>query len=141
MKLAEKGDLVANMNEFKFTLARLTRDPEVRYTPTQVAICNLLLAVDRYVKGEKKTDFPRVTVFGKDAENLATYSGKGLRVNVFGRIETGSYKKGEDTIYTNNLICERLEIVDFKDKGIKVDYKESSDPVPEFNGVDADIPF
>ena len=133
MKLAEKGDLVANMNEFKFTLARLTRDPEVKYTPTQVAICNLLLAIDRYVKGEKKTDFPRVTVFGKDAENLAIYSGKGLRVNISGRIETGSYKKGEDTIFTNNLICERLEIVDFKEKP-----KEVS---PDFIEVDGDIPF
>lgn len=121
------------MNEFKFTLARLTRDPEVKYTPTQVAICNLLLAVDRYVKGEKKTDFPRVTVFGKDAESLATYSGKGLRVNISGRIETGSYKKGEDTIYTNNLICERLEIVDFKGKPKEV--------APDFIEVDGDIPF
>lgn len=127
---------MANMNEFKFTLAKLTRDPEVKYTPTQVAICNLLLAVDRYVKGEKKTDFPRVTVFGKDAENLATYSGKGLRVNISGRIETGSYKKGEDTIYTNNLICERLEIVDFKPKE-----KDREIVVPDFIEVDGDIPF
>ena len=129
------------MNRFEFTNARLTKDPEVKYTPTQTALCNLLIAVDRYVKGEKKTDFPRVTVFGKDAENLDRLSAKGLRVNVFGRIETGSYKKGDDTIYTNNLICERLEFVDFKEKEIKVDYKETSDPVPEFNGIDADIPF
>ena len=91
------------MNRFEITNARLTRDPEVKYTPTQTAICNLLLATDRYVKGEKKTDFPRVTVFGKDAENLDRLSGKGLRVNVFGRIETGSYMKGEDTIYTTTL--------------------------------------
>lgn len=122
------------MNRFEFTNARLAKDPEVKYTPTQTAICNLLLAIDRYVKGEKKTDFPRVTVFGKDAENLDRLSAKGLRVNVFGRIETGSYKKGEDTIYTNNLICERLEIVDFKEK--KDDFV-----VPEFKEIDGDIPF
>ena len=122
------------MNRFEITNARLTRDPEVKYTPTQTAICNLLLATDRYVKGEKKTDFPRVTVFGKDAENLDRLSGKGLRVNVFGRIETGSYMKGEDTIYTTNLICERLEIVDFKPNGDE--YTPN-----EFKGIDGDIPF
>lgn len=126
------------MNRFEFTGARLTKDPEVKYTPTQTAICNLLLAIDRYVKGEKKTDFPRVTVFGKDAENLDRLSAKGLRVNVFGRIETGSYKKGEDTIYTNNLICERLEIVDFK--GDK-DEKKDDIVLPDFKEIDGDIPF
>lgn len=126
------------MNRFEFTNARLTKDPEVKYTPTQTAICNLLLAIDRYVKGEKKTDFPRVTVFGKDAENLDRLSAKGLRVNVFGRIETGSYKKGDDTIYTNNLICERLEIVDFKG-----DKEEKKDDIvlPDFKEIDGDIPF
>lgn len=117
------------MNRFEFTNARLTNDPEVKQLPT-MAMCNLLIAVDRYVKGEKKTDFPRVTVFGKDAENLGKMSAKGLRVNVFGRIETGSYKKGEDTIYTTNLICERLEFVDFK-----------KDETPDFSKIDGDIPF
>lgn len=120
------------MNRFIFTGARLTRDPEVKYLPTQTAICNLILAVDRYVKGEKKTDFPRVTVFGKDAENLDRYSAKGLRVNVSGRIETGSYMKDGDTVYKTDLICERLEFVDFKDK-------ETASP--DFSKIDGDIPF
>lgn len=124
------------MNRFEFTNARLTRDPEVKYTPTQTAICNLVVAVDRYVKGEKKTDFPRVTVFGKDAENLDRLSAKGLRVNVFGRIETGSYMKNDETIYTTNLICDRLEIVDFKN-----DKEEKTEVVPDFKEIDGDIPF
>lgn len=125
------------MNKFELTGARLTRDPEVRYTPTQTAICNLILAIDTGYGEKKRTDFPRVTVFGKDAENLDRYSAKGLRVNVFGRIETGSYKKGEDTIYTTNLICERLEFVDFKEK----EEKKDDFVVPDFKGIDGDIPF
>ena len=131
------------MNQFIFTEARLTRDPEVKYLPTQRAMCNLLIAVDRPSKDAdgnwtKKTDFPRVTVFGKDAENLDRLSAKGLRVNVRGHLETGSYKKGEDTIYTNNLICERLEIVDFKG-----DKEEKKDDIvlPDFKEIDGDIPF
>ena len=122
-------------------IGRLTRDPEVRYTPTQTAICNLVVAIDTGYGDKKETDFPRVTVYGKGAESLATYSAKGLRVNVFGRIKTGSYVKDGKTVYTTDLVADRIEFVDFKDKGIKVDYKESSDPVPEFKEIDADIPF
>lgn len=127
------------MNRFELIGARLTNDPEVKYTPTQKAICNLLIAVDRYVKteegtSEKRTDFPRVTVFGKDAENIERFCAKGLRVNVFGHIETGSFKKGDSTIYTTNLICERIEFVDFKEKKDDI-------IVPEFKEIDGDIPF
>lgn len=129
------------MNRFELIGARLTKDPEIKYTPTQTAIANLIVAIDTGYGEKKETDFPRVTVYGKTAESLATYSAKGLRVNVFGRIKTGSYIKDGKTIYTTDLVADRIEFVDFKDKGIKVDYKESSDPVPEFKDIDADIPF
>lgn len=124
------------MNRFELIGARLTKDPEIKYTPTQTAICNLIVAIDTEYGEKKETDFPRVTVYGKTAESLATYSAKGLRVNVFGRIKTGSYLKDGKTVYTTGLIADRIEFVDFKE--VKVDYKETSDPVPEF---DADIPF
>ena len=122
------------MNRFEFTGARLTNDPEVKYTPTQVAMCNLLLAIDTGYGDKKRTDFPRVTVFGKDAENLDRFSKKGLRVNVFGRIETNSYMKDGKNIYVTNLIAERIEFVDFKEK------KEDI-IIPEFKEIDGDIPF
>ena len=122
------------MNKFEFTGARLTNDPEVKYTPTQTAMCNLLLAIDTGYGEKKRTDFPRVTVFGNDAENIERFCAKGLRVNVFGHIETGSFKKGDSTIYTTNLICERIEFVDFKEK------KEDI-IVPDFKEIDGDIPF
>lgn len=130
------------MNQFIFTEARLTRDPEVKYLPTQRAMCNLLIAVDRPSKDAdgnwtKKTDFPRVTVFGKDAENLDRLSAKGLRVNVRGHLETGSYKKGEDIIYTTNLICELVEFVDKKGNVIA----EAKGETPDFSKIDGDIPF
>lgn len=119
------------MNRFELTGARLTRDPEVKYTPTQTAICNLVLAIDTGYGEKKRTDFPRVTVFGKDAENLDRLSAKGLRVNVFGRIQTRSYEKDGDTIYTTDLIADRIEIVDYKPK----------DETPHFEGITGDIPF
>lgn len=118
------------MNRFELTGARLTKDPEVKYTPTQKAICNLMLAVDTGYGEKKKTDFPRVTVFGKDAENIDRFCEKGSRVNVFGRIATGSYEKDGKTIYTTDLIADRIEFMDSR-----------KEPAPDFKPIEADIPF
>ena len=114
-----------------FLIGRIAKDIEVKYTPTQVAMTNVVIAIDRTVKGEKKTDFPRVAVFGKDAENLEKFSGKGLRIAVEGRLETGSYKKGEDTIYTTNIVSEHVEVLEFRPKEAPVD----------FSKIDGDISF
>ena len=64
-------------------IGRLTKDPEIRYTSsTQMAVATFTVAVDRPVKAgeEKKADFPRVTVFGKQAENCEKYLAKGRTV-------------------------------------------------------------
>ena len=73
-------------------MGNLTRDPELRYTPDGVAICNFSLAVnDSYRKGsegESKDDtmFIDVTTFRKQAENCGQYLKKGRRVLVDGRL-------------------------------------------------------
>lgn len=121
-----------NRNSFELIGARLTKDPEIKYTPTQVASCNLLLAIDTGYGEKKQTNFPRVTVFGEPAENLDKYTAKGLRVNVFGHIQTGSYQKDGRTVYTTDLIADQVEYVDFKPK---------EEPTPDFKDIDGDIPF
>ena len=68
-------------------IGRLTRDPELRYTSgSQMAVATFTIAIDRPVRagGEKQTDFPRVTVFGKQAENCEKYLAKGRLVGVQG---------------------------------------------------------
>lgn len=124
-----------NENMFQILEARLTRDPEIKYTPTQLASCNLTVAKDRFVKEEKKTDFLRFTIFGKQAENLATYSGKGLRVNIYGHFEsvTKPDNDGNNKTYENKVV-DRITYIDFKAK--------AQDPEPPaFSEIDADIPF
>lgn len=120
---------------FQILEARLTRDPEIKYTPTQLASCNLTVAKDRFIKEEKKTDFLRFTIFGKQAENLATYSGKGLRVNIYGHFEsvTKPDNDGNNKTYENKVV-DRITYIDFKAK--------AQDPEPPaFSEIDADIPF
>ena len=94
-------------------IGRLTRDPELRYTSgTQMAVATFTVAIDRPVRAgaEKQTDFPRVTVFGKQAENCEKYLAKGRLVGVQGRLQTGSYtNKDGVTVYTTDVVADRVE--------------------------------
>ncbi|MBO4235701.1 MAG: single-stranded DNA-binding protein [Firmicutes bacterium] len=101
-------------------IGRLTRDPELRYTNgSQMAIAKFSLAVDRPVRQgeERKADFPRITVFGKQAENCEKYLTKGRMVCVQGRIQTGSYQdKDGKTVYTTDVVADRVEFLEWGDK-------------------------
>lgn len=95
-------------------IGNLVRDPEVRYTQDQMAIANLTVAVERPPKkdGTKEVDYPRVVVFGKQAENCGKYLTKGKKVCVEGRIQTGSYEKSDGTkVYTTDIMANRIEFL------------------------------
>ena len=124
-------------------IGRLTKDPEVAYTSgTQMAVAKFNLAIDRPVKAgnERHTDFPRVTVFGKQAENCEKFIKKGSLVGIQGRLQTGSYQnKGGDTVYTTDVIADRVEFLSWNNNG------NNNAPVDEapvgFQEIDEDIPF
>lgn len=98
-------------------IGRLTRDPEVRYTSeSQMAVATFTVAIDRPVKPgkEKQSDFPRVKVFGKQAESCERFLRKGRLVGIQGRIQTGKYtgKEGQ-TIYTTEVVADRVEFLEW----------------------------
>ena len=101
-------------------IGRLTRDPEVRYTSgTQMAVCTFTIAIDRMARQgeERKTDFPRITVFGKQAENCERFLKKGRLVGVQGRLQTGSYtNKDGATVYTTDVVADRVEFLEWGDR-------------------------
>ena len=101
-------------------IGRLTRDPEVRYiSESQMAVATFTVAIDRPVRSgqEKKTDFPRVTVFGRQAENCERFLAKGRLVGVQGRIQTGSYtNKDGITVYTTDVVADRVEFLEWGDR-------------------------
>lgn len=126
-------------------IGRLTKDPEVRYTGDQMAVAAFTLAIDRPKRAdkEKETDFPRVTVFGKQAENCERFLKKGRLVAVEGRIQTGSYTNKEgQKVYTTDVVGNRVHFLEWddKDKAAKTDSQEG---IPSgFKVVDDDdIPF
>ena len=76
-------------------VGRLTRDPDLRYIQSGEAVANFTLAVDRPFtnqKGEKETDFVRIVVWKKQAENCAQYLNKGSMAAVDGRLQVRNYE-------------------------------------------------
>ncbi len=141
-------------------IGRLTRDPEVRYTAgTQMAVASFTIAIDRPVRagGEKQTDFPRITVFGKQAENCEKFLAKGRLVGVQGRIQTGSYKNRDGvTVYTTDVVADRVEFLEWGDRNQSSSASRQfpSSPSPQqnaddfeddmpdsFQAIDEDVPF
>jgi single-strand DNA-binding protein len=75
-------------------IGRLTRDPELRYTPSGTAVCNFTLAINRKFNREE-TDFIDIIVWQKAAENAAQYLTKGSLCAVEGRIQVRTYETQE----------------------------------------------
>lgn len=79
-------------------VGRLTRDPEMRYTQSGIAVARFTLACDRPFTGQdgkKETDFIDCLVWRKQAENVAQYLKKGNMAGVDGRLQISSYE-GQD---------------------------------------------
>ena len=104
-------------------IGRLVRDPELRYTQANQAVCKFTLAVDKKLSREKReeaeaagrptADFPRIIVWGKQAENASRYLFKGSQCAIEGRIQTGSYQDSETgkTVYTTDIVGDNVEFL------------------------------
>lgn len=121
-------------------IGRLTRDIDVRYAAqTQKAVARFTLAIDDGYGENKKTNFISIVAFGKTAENLEKFSGKGLRIAINGHIQTGSYEKDGQKVYTTDIVADRIEFIDWKNS------EKASEPDGEypqgFAAMDEDFPF
>ena len=101
------------MNKIILT-GRLVRDPETSYTTNQppLEVARFDLAVDRKYKKkeEQKADFFRCICFGKYAEFCSKYLKKGMKVNIQGRVQTGSYtNKDGFRVSTFDIVIEEIE--------------------------------
>ena len=99
---------------------RLTRDAVVRYSQgqEQTAIARFTLAVDRKVKRDQNTqsaDFISCVAFGRQGEFMEKYGKQGVKFEISGRIQTGSYTNREGVkVYTTEVICEDIEVGESK---------------------------
>ena len=101
-------------------VGRLVRDPEVRYTPAQMAVARFTVAVDRPFSrdNEQTADFISCVAFGKSAEFIEKYFTKGRPIGLTGRIQTGSYTNKDGVkVYTTDVVADRVEFVGNKENG------------------------
>ena len=90
-------------------VGRLTKDPELRYTPSGVAMARFTLAVNRTFsnqQGEREADFINCVVWRKQAENTANFLKKGSLAGVEGRIQTGSLKDKMENVFIQQKLSQ-----------------------------------
>lgn len=97
-------------------IGRIGRDPELRYTPSGVAVASFSLAVNRQFKsqsGEQETDWFNIVAWKQQAEFAANYLGKGRLVAVQGRLQARSWVAQDGTKRnTVEVVAERLTGLD-----------------------------
>ncbi|MFD1734964.1 single-stranded DNA-binding protein [Bacillus salitolerans] len=99
-------------------VGRLTKDPELRYTPSGVAVATFTLAVNRTFtnqQGEREADFINCVIWRRPAENVANFLKKGSLAGVDGRLQTRSYE-GQDgkRVYVTEVVCESVQFLEPK---------------------------
>ncbi len=96
-------------------IGRLTKDPELRFTPgSGAAVTTLTLAVDKYntKTGQREADFVPVVVWGKQAESTANYMSKGSQMAISGRIQTRSYEAKDGTKrYVTEVVATEVQFL------------------------------
>ena len=99
-------------------IGRLTKDPELRTTPTGRNVCQFSVAVSRNftnANGEREADFINCVVWDKQAENLVKHQKKGNQIAVEGRIQTRNYEdKDGKRVYVTEILANNISFLDSK---------------------------
>lgn len=133
-------------------VGRLTKDVELRYTPSNVAVATFTLAVNRTFKnenGERETDFINCVMWRQQAENLASWAKKGALIGVTGRIQTRSYDNQQgQRVYVTEVVTEQFQLLESKGQGNQTQQRQAQQQAPDFSRQgapmdisDDDLPF
>ncbi|MCQ9211635.1 MULTISPECIES: single-stranded DNA-binding protein [unclassified Streptococcus] len=101
-------------------VGRMTRDAELRYTPTEQAVATFTLAVNRNFKnqnGEREADFVGCVIWRQQAENLANWAKKGALVGITGRIQIRNYENQQgQRVYVTEVVADNFQLLESKSK-------------------------
>ncbi len=99
-------------------VGRLTKDCDLRYTSSGIAVATFNLAVNRNFtgqNGERETDFISCVVWRKPAETIANYTKKGSLIAVDGRLQTRNYENQQgQRVYVTEVIVENFQFLESK---------------------------
>ncbi len=144
------------MNQINL-IGRITKDLELRYTQNNKAVCDFNIAVNRtYTNeaGEREADFINIQSWGKQAENLEKYQGKGSLIGVSGELRVNQWEDEGQRKYKTFVLANQIEFLSSKTSDTQsdtqntfpnVDEIKKSDPFAEFGqsiAIDDDeLPF
>jgi single-strand DNA-binding protein len=102
-------------------VGRIVREPELKYTPSNVAVAAFTLTVNRRFKnanGEREADFINCVIWRQGAENLAKWTHKGSLIGITGSIQTRSYENQQgQRIYVTEVIAEQFQVLEKRESG------------------------
>ena len=117
-------------------IGNLTKDPELRMTPSNVPVCSFTIAVNRR-HGEKQTDFFRVQAWRGLGENCSKYLKKGRKVAVVGELQTRTYEKDGQTKLSMDVVASEVEFLSPSEKS----ETSQTDSYGFTELTSADVPF
>lgn len=140
-----------------FLIGHLVKDPELRYTSSNIPVASFTLAVNRNFtnqNGEKEVDFINIVAWKKQAENIHKYCFKGSKVAIDGRLQTRTYEdQNGQKRYVTEVVSENIEFLSTKkeeareksNSEILKDVMTDKDPFEEFaketQVANSDLPF
>ena len=129
-------------------VGRLTKDPELRYTPSNQAVATFSLAVNRRFKnqnGDREADFINCVIWRQQAENLANRAKKGALIGITGRIQTRSYENQQgQRVYVTEVVAENFQVLEKRDNTANQNSMTEQMPPNYANPMDideTDLPF
>jgi single-strand DNA-binding protein len=114
-------------------VGRLTKDPNVRQTQSNVTVAQFTLAVDRNftnAQGEREADFLNIVVFRKQAEQVGKYLAKGRLCGVEGRAQSRKYEKDGQMVFVTEIVANSVQ---FLDSGNKQNQQQNNNYQPQQN--------
>lgn len=129
-------------------VGRLTKDVDLRYTPSNVAVATFTLAVNRTFKnenGEREADFINCVMWRQQAENLASWAKKGALIGITGRIQTRNYDNQQgQRVYVTEVVAEQFQLLESRNsQGQQGQRAQTQQEAPDFsrnaNGNPLDI--
>ncbi|HEP1337768.1 TPA: single-stranded DNA-binding protein [Streptococcus pyogenes] len=101
-------------------VGRMTKDAELRYTASQVAVATFTLAVNRRFKeqnGEREADFINCVIWRQSAENLANWAKKGTLIGITGRIQTRNYENQQgQRVYVTEVVADNFQMLESRNQ-------------------------
>ena len=137
-------------------VGRITKDPEIKMTQTNIPVCNFTLAVNRQftdTSGERQADFISCVAWRKTAELMGSYVKKGALLGIEGRIQTRQYDAEDGTTrYVTEVVCDSVQFLESKSDrdADQTPYKKQEDQSAEVDefyqtskqlAAEDDLPF